>query len=242
MTTNVLDLRNGIATSDSRWSTDSGNFFFYVDNTGFDKIVSKGPFAFVFAGDSGLIQEWKDWASNLPDNSEVWPDEDRFGKSVAVTVTNMKTGHVLFERKQDFSTHEAKFAGTGSIHAYACWQRNFDAIRAVRSATYMDMCSGGDVKYLNFDGATNVENCTRIDRLTEILFETGRFMRTDGHPQSYPIKDYSSVDPELSKALSDVVSGKQSLIAPCDAMYSPWTSDEKRMFSRAISKVVQELK
>lgn len=242
MTTNVLDLRNGVATSDSRWSASVGNFFFFVDDTGFEKIISKAHFAFVFAGDAGLIQEWKDWVADLPINADVWPDEERFGKSVAVTITNMDTSYVLFERKQEFATHEARFAGSGAIHAFACWVRNLDPIRAVKSAINLDFCSGGEVRYLWFNRTTNVDNCTRIESLGKKLVETGHVMRTDGRQLAYPVRDVADTDSEVAKALSEIVSGKESLVAPCDAMYQPWTEDDKRLFSRAISKVVQELK
>lgn len=240
MTTNVLDLRNGMAASDSRWSTRVGPFFFYVDDTGFDKIIPKNHFVFVFAGDSALIQEWKDWAENLPVNAHLWPDEERFGRSVAVTLTDTSTGNILFEREQ-IGTAEARFAGSGAGHAYECWMRNFDPIKAVESAMFIDLCSGGEVKFFGFDRKTNVSNCTRIDKLRNKLFDTGYVMRTDGKPVAYPIREAAANDAELTKAVNEIMSGEQNLVAPCDSMYKPWTSDEKRLFGRAIANIVKEL-
>lgn len=241
MTTNVLDLRNGVAASDSRWSASVGPFFFYVDDTGFDKIIDKGPFVFVFAGYSALIQDWKDWAAGLPNGADKWPDEERNNLSISVTLTNMNTGEVIFEREQ-IGTDDARFAGTGGIHAYQCWSRNFDPMMAVNSAKFIDLCSGGETMFKAFDGKTNIQNCSRIESLGQKLVETGYVMRTDGKPVAVmPIKDAAANDPELAKALNEVLSGKQALVAPCEAMYKPWTTDEKRMFGRAVAKVVKEL-
>lgn len=240
MTTNVLDLRNNMAASDSRWSSRVGPFFFYVDDTGFDKMIARGYVVFVFAGDARLIQEWKDWAVNLPNNADVLPDYERDGRSIAVTLTNMDTGELMFEREQ-IGNEEARFAGSGAVHACDCWNRNFDPIKAVQSAMYIDLCSGGEVKFFGFDRQTNVQNCTRIEALGQKLLDMGYVMRTDGKSVVVPIRDAAANDPEVAKVIGGVMSGEHPLVAPCESMYKPWTQDEKRLFGRAISKVVKDL-
>ena len=64
--TEIHDKNRFIISSDSRWSTDINNKkeILFIDDLDFEKMVVTDEFAIVTAGDSRLIDAWKNWAKN----------------------------------------------------------------------------------------------------------------------------------------------------------------------------------
>ena len=125
MTTNVLDIQNNMMTSDSRWSVESTNAIFFIDDTDFDKMCVNGDRAFMFAGDGLLIQKWKDWAfdenrdtNNLPDVERTYIDGNGKPKTVSISLCGiiMSTRKIYFQRGL-IGFDIAKFSGSGRMHA-----------------------------------------------------------------------------------------------------------------------------
>lgn len=236
MTTNVVDLKAGIVSSDSRWSFEYPKFILFADDVGFDKIKVKNKFALVFAGNSFLIQLWKDWIDS--DCSGEMPPYEHSGMSMAVSVTDTTNGTIPFERGQNIQLPEARFAGSGSIFARNCWAVNGCAQLAVTTASFFDCYSGGIVKYHWFSGDTNVGGSARYSDINRVTAERGFVMYKQQPPLIVPAREAVNTDRAVKQACDEIAQGSAIACAPCDAMYEPWTADEKRLFSRVIAKVV----
>ena len=243
MTTNVLDLVASIAVTDSRWSISTPSFFVYLDDPGFEKMVAKKPFLFVFAGAGSLIQKWKDWANALPNSLHDMPDFSKESRAMAITITDMDKSAVLFERIQRHVEFNARFAGSGALHAFAYWKDNGDAMGAVRSAILMDRCSGGEIKFYKFDGRNNLDERIRFEQLVEIFSKKGLIMRTNQNTEQalVPINEEAARDPEVACLVSSITSGQAEIISPCEEMYIPWKEEEKRRFTRVATNIAKNL-
>jgi hypothetical protein len=239
MTTNVTDLTSQQMASDSRWSIPKTEFLVYLDDSGFDKIVTQHDLALMFAGNAGVIQSWKDW---LPIATENSPIPEVVG--IAVCAVNLTTGQIVFESGQDIYPNEARFAGTGAFHAYNCWQVNGCPRKAVNSAKIVDIYSGGEVKYLVFSSKdTNVSNSTGVKDLHQMLATKGMVMYTNGFNGYQPgyvlgIEDAAKSDPEVAKIKDQIASGAVVASAPCGAMYNDWTEESKAKLEAAIKSVL----
>lgn len=224
MTTNVTDLKSGQMASDSRWSFDRSKFALCVDDVGFDKIVAHHGLAFVFAGNSKRIQEWKDWINTSPTSAGYMPSVN----GVAVCMVERQTPKVVFNWGQDIARPGVFFAGSGSLHAFTCWDENKDAQKAVASAMAVDIFSGGQVKYLRFAcGSHNIVNNASYKDINQQLAQKGVVMY---HNQSYkacvPVQEAVANDSEVRDAVDQITSGALVASAPCDAMHNDWP-DEK---------------
>jgi hypothetical protein len=243
MTTNVLDLDAGIAATDSRWSISTARFFVCIDDAGFEKILARKNFLLVFAGAGSLIQEWKDWAKGLPGSLHKMPNFSLKSRAVAITITDMDSVGVLFERmqNQNYSDQKVRFTGTGSPHAFAYWQEHHDALGAVQSAILMDRKSGGSVKYYMFDGRNNLEETIRFEELMDKVAKKGMIMCTDKSTELLPIQEVAKTNPEVDALVRTIESGEAEILSPCDEMYRPWTEEEKRRFQRVAENIAKRL-
>lgn len=225
MTTNIYDIPGKILASDSRWSIDKQNFIVYVDDTGCEKIILENDIACMFAGHGGLIQSWKEWIIN-PDRSEKPPVE--IGDiAVVICMVNTITGHLIFEYGQNIQLEDARFAGTGAIHACSCWFTNRNATQAVSSAIKSDWYSGGEVKYFDCKKKlSNVQNSANINDVHNALAKRGTIMYKNNENQFISVKDAANNDPDVATVLRDLQSGAIVANAPCDAMYNKWPEEK----------------
>ncbi|MDR2506835.1 MAG: hypothetical protein LBD67_02405 [Candidatus Accumulibacter sp.] len=239
MTTNILDLSDGIAVTDSRWSAVKGCWLLFIDNAGFEKIVTCSPYISVFAGDSWLIQRWKDWMGSGP--GEAPPPIERQGTTLAVTVTDMAMGVVLFEHGQHVIEETARFAGSGAFHAHDHWKRTADPLGAVNFAISVDLFSGGEVKFYHFDtGETNLCDTIRLPELRLRLRKEGWMINTETKTPAVKIADVLGNAEALNAAIESIEKGETPLVAPDPAMYEPWTAEEKHRFTRLMEYIKKE--
>lgn len=236
MTTNVLDLRNGIAASDSRWSVDTPDILAYVDDAGFDKVSEKNRYVFLYAGNSLLIQKWKDYVES--DGLTDKPTDTEMKGLVAITITDMESGHVIFERTQSFPLSDARFAGSGALPAMQCWMLNGCAKRAVSSAISTDSYSGGEIKYHDFCGDNNLDGNSRVEAILQEMAKRGMIMYKGNAVSPMPIQEAALVDPRVKTLLDDISAGKVEPCAPCMEMHMPWEQGELRRLDRALSQVL----
>lgn len=235
MTTNVLDLRNGMAASDSRWSVNAADVLLFVDDVGFEKIAEQNRFVFLYAGNSLLIQKWKDYVESGGQTDK--PTDDEMDDLIAITITDMETGNVIFERTQSIPLPEARFAGSGAFPAMQCWLLNGCAKRAVSSAIATDSYSGGQIKYYSFDGDNNVTGNKRVDAILKEMTTRGMIMYKGDAAKVIPVQEAAAVDPQVKAILDDISAGKVAPCAPCLEMYMPWEKGDLRRLDRALSHV-----
>lgn len=244
MTTNVTDLNAAQMACDSRWSVLHPEFILYIDDTGFDKIVNVRDHAYMFAGNGKLIHLWKEWLASGTRGAAGRPPVKSDGVAIAVCIVNMPSSIVTLDVGQDIKhpdnlAPKAFFAGSGAIHAHTCWNVNGDAMRAVETAKTTDICSGGEVKYLEFStGANNVTNASSIDDVHNMLVTRGWVMHHNKPGQAVSAPVAAANDAEVKKVLTQIASGTLSASAPCDAMYRDWTPEELEALDRALDKAL----
>lgn len=236
MTTNVTDLVEKTIACDSRWSIDSPLFVIYIDDTGFDKIVTYDTYAFMFAGNGRKIQEWKDWILSAPSGAaSSAPDES----GIALCIVNTSNWGIEFERGQDIEVPgEARFAGSGSMHAHTCWKSNRNARLAVDSAKLMDVFSGGEVKYLDSYRNTNVNNSVTVSDVEALISKKGMVMYKTTKPNAPVAIDVAAAnDPSVKTVLDQISTGASTVNAPCDSMHNTWSDSDKNKLRQTLTKI-----
>jgi hypothetical protein len=225
LTTNIYDIPESKLASDSRWSIDRSDFLIFVDDTGCEKIIFENNVACMFAGNGRLIDIWKEWILN-PNRGEKPPVEIE-NVAVVICMVSAVSNKLIFEHGQGIQIEDARFAGTGAIHAYSCWFTNRNAEQAVISAIKSDCYSGGTVKYFDCKSKiNNLKNSANIDQVHSELAIRGSVMYKNNENRFISIKDAASNDPSVANVLSDLQSGAIAANAPCDAMYNKWPEEK----------------
>jgi hypothetical protein len=246
MTTNVFDSLAGMIATDSRWSQSQGRWLAYVDDVRLDKLQVYKSFAFVFAGDGGVIQLWKDWIASVPTDFSALPMFD----GIVVWVANTQTRALDFTRGENILRDGGYFAGTGSIPAYTCWATNKDARKSVESAKKADPRTGGETRFFNLvDGQNNLtampSNKITIQTVNEAIAKRGIIMDMGAGNGSIPFDrlktaaDAGASDADLVALQAKLSSGAVKAEAPCDAMYTTWTDDEKGRLKTVLSNIFE---
>ncbi|MEY2894062.1 MAG: hypothetical protein RJA98_3970 [Pseudomonadota bacterium] len=233
MTTNVYDQPDRTVATDSRWSISYGKWVLYVDDSQFHKIERYKGVAFMFAGDGAEIQQWKNWISAQPVSLDDLPTPN----AISVCMIKEASGDVLFVDKKAFTREGGYFAGSGALHAHACWHKNRNAVRSVETAKTQDQFTGGETKFLNC--ATGAHNLSypsagmTIEQVNEAVLNRGMVMENTNLKQAPPLnapfslKDAAATNPEFAKAAELIVNGALSVRAPYAGMDEGWTDQEK---------------
>jgi len=241
VTTNVIDLLTGASATDSRWSFEKDNFVIFIDDVGFEKIVSANGHAFTFAGNGVLIQGWKDWIEQRIGAKYPPVDPCVQGQpTVAVCIVEMQTRDVKESWGAAITSPEAIFAGSGAKRAKACWDVNKDSQRAVESAKSGDVFSGGSTKHLAFAcGTNNVKEVARIEDVCSAMVTRGMVMyKNDGNV--IPVQKAAANDPQVAEAVGMLRAGVAAPTAPCDSMLGSWTTEEKRQLHTVLHSIFPE--
>ena len=207
----------------------------FVDDTGFDKIFEFNKYLMLFAGTAKLIQVWKNHISDL--NSTGLPPTVLDGMSIAVSITDLETSAVFFEHNQAATYETVRFAGSGASAAERCWFKNFCAKRAVGTASFFDVCTGGQVKYYSFDGNHNVDVSTTVEVIPDALRKNGVIMYRNRSDLTMPVSEAARTDPRVVKLIDDLACGKESLCAPFPHMHNPMSVSETRALEKALAKI-----
>lgn len=229
MTTNVFDGKVAFMATDSRWSIQRGRWLLYLDDTNFDKIEISDDAAFMFAGRGIQIELWKHWIRSKPKDKSNMPAVE----GISVTGVNLKTKERYTEGKS--ITHDDSiFAGSGARYAVQCWNKNRCARKAVDTAKTYDCATGGDLKYFDFDsgekklGGSLFAPATIAD-IDQALATRGMIMdiTAKGTPIPFKLSELAAAQDEIQSIREDIAAGTLSAQAPCDAMYSEWSPEEK---------------
>lgn len=237
MTTNVLDRRNLRVTSDSRWSITKGEEIFFVDDTGFEKIVDRGSAVMICAGNAHLIEVWRRWFAG-PMEEPKPPTSVLLGDGTFDTIhltLVAKEGFQQFFTRGEYAEHgtDARFAGSGRIVARNCYSQNGCSDRCVGTASQFDPCTGGQVLFVNFsDGAKNLNY---VDMSVSDLFNK---LKTDGSVMNIRTKGQSKLSDLPADYLDNAVaSGAYALSAPTGVPAQEWTAEEHDQLAQAIQRI-----
>lgn len=233
---------------DSRWSISYGPWFFYLDDSGYEKIERYNNVALMFAGDGRKIQEFKDWIASDPVDSSSMPAE----KGMSVCMVDEATGKVMFEKHQDINSDNVLCAGSGALWAFGCWKDNKCSKQAVKTAIQKDFCSGGAVKYIDFakpdtnllpiPGAAKLH----IDAVTNNILTRGNVMKIQATPTGVPnlplpkAEGASAANDEQiarAEAARLAANGQLSATAPCAGMHNEWSDQDRSAFKEALGKM-----
>ena len=247
MTTNIFDGNAKVMATDSRWSIEIGQWLFYLDDSGYDKIERCNGFTLMFAGDGGVIQMHKDWIRSKPNDFSAMPGV----KGMSVCMVEDSNGVVAFQKHQDIETNNVLCAGTGARLAFNCWALNKCSKRAVETAKSKDYCSGGDVKYVDFKTQeTNlvpavVQQLT-IQTVTQNILKRGLTMKIQSTPTGVPNLPFPKAeagdaanDEQMARnaAAALAADGKLTANAPCDGMHNEWSDDDQQKFKAALGRM-----
>lgn len=240
MTTNVYDKNSKIAGTDSRWSMTNSFAIFYVDDSAFEKIVTTENAVFVFAGDSAVIQVWKDFLSGPSELAE--PPLD----GIALLMVDGHDGGVIFSHGQDIQPEDeerhitASFAGSGARHAAGCWFENKCVKRSISTAKMLDMYSGGETKYFDLTNRSgNLSNDVGLSGLNEAFKERGMVMYLAPSKEPMSIHDAAAKDPRVMELVEKIANGSISLSAPCDAQFIKPSDEDKARLKTALNRVLK---
>ena len=237
MTTNIHDKNRFIISSDSRWSTDINNKkeILFIDDLDFEKMVVTDEFAIVTAGDSRLIDAWKNWAKNdiLSERPPVVLTNDGEEPSYISICLIFKPSIVLYDSQvATIVMPHARFSGSGREIARVCWSQNKCALQAIETAKSIDVYTGGNVKYANLAlGDANLgSDLTTLDELNSAIYERG-FIMDKSTKQITPLSEYNTRD----SIYAGLKNGSIVALAPTGDAKSPWNSEQEKSLDAAIS-------
>jgi hypothetical protein len=249
MTTNVLDCVNGVLSTDSRWSSDNGDWLAYVDDTQYDKIAFTGRAGFLFAGDMPPIDEWKQYvAGGMKKNARPVRRAWVPGSRISIIQVELATGRIVF-KSHNFPTTSfgasvrALFAGTGALHAKTCWDEKKCAKTAIKSAAEEDMRSGGSVIYLDRKTReNNAANTATAESVREQLKDRGFIMNVADKNTKVSLKDAANdvSNPAAQAFAKAVMSGAAPLNAPFPGMDEPWAEEKYAELDVALSEFEED--
>lgn len=241
MTTNAIDRKKLIVSSDSRWSIPLPNarnptHVVYIDDVGFDKISTSDYATLVFAGDGVLITEWKKWFRVDDPDWDAMPDTERQDgtgyRCISICVIEAD-GTVLFDFGQCLLHGEhARFAGSGATYARDCFGRNGCSIQSIDTAGKTDPYTGGTTMYLEL--STGVNNLSKNERT---LQDAGLELNDRGYIMDLannvvkPLKEANKTQSEALKALE---AGAFGFSAPMGQADRKWTDEERQALKNAL--------
>lgn len=236
MTTNVYCKPKGWLASDSRWTFETEFAYLYVDDTGFDKIdFLPGKAGFLFAGNSKVIGNWREWINSGPTNWDDLPDPE----GISFCIVKPDGSYVQFH---GWTILDAWFAGTGYTYAAICYGTNQDAKRAISSAKQMDPFSGGVTRFFQLSSGENNLNKYPAQSLVSTIateaIERGTVMYRDNEgSQRIPVQEAAANDVRIKDFCDKIATGAVHASAPCLGASTPWTQAEKDSLKGELSKV-----
>lgn len=241
MTTNAIDLHSLMIASDSRWSTYHGDYFCFVDDTGFDKIAARGFGAIICAGDAWLIEAWRKWFF-ADDLLPVYPETERtdgsYQGSIDITFIAAKSGKIVLNRGNYIQGDGSMFAGSGAHAAFNCFALNGCVMRCVNTANSVDLHTGGSTVFWNIStGDHNLSEPPHdITKMHHELTTRGFAMNLTSK-KLIPVSDYLATLPAPEAGAANL--SEFHLSAPTGKGFQPWSEDEKRELKSAVSEMIR---
>lgn len=249
MTTTVYDRVNRLIATDSRWSRKLDEFGYighiaYVDDTGFGKISTRDDHVLTLAGNGLLIQHWKEWWTgdlSLPRPPILINGEE----AISLHIVKMSDNSIIFDIGEKLAAQNvddegnkvinAVFAGSGAIYAGGVWLKTGCARTAIEEAKSRDICTGGDVRYVDFSsGQQNIESEKHlISDVNDALLQKGMIMDTN-NPLSQPVP---ITEQEVSHIRQLITNGGITPCAPTGGRAVVWDSRAIARLDAAIDSI-----
>jgi hypothetical protein len=115
MTTNIYDGNAKIMACDSRWSIPYGNWVFYLDDSGYEKILRHTSYSLMFAERVTKFRLSRTGFDQAKDASGMPPV-----KGMAVCMVQDTSGDIAFAKHHDIDTQNVLCAGSGALAAFGC--------------------------------------------------------------------------------------------------------------------------
>ncbi|AVT58535.1 hypothetical protein H0261_02905 [Pectobacterium versatile] len=252
MTTTVYDRVNKLIATDSRWSRKLDELGYlghiaFVDDTGFGKMVVRDDHVLTLAGNGQLIEHWKQWWSG--DLSSPRPPILINGQeAITLHIVKMSTNTIIFDIGDVLAAHNvdddgnkvinAVFAGTGSHHAGGVWLKTGCARSAIEAAKIGDICTGGEVRYVDFNSGMKNLECEKhlISDVANALLEKGMIMDTN-NPLSQPVP---ITEQEVAHIRKLIANGDITPCAPTGGRTINWDARAISRLDAAIESIRQD--
>lgn len=241
MTTTVCDMGSRVLATDSRWSWETETAILYVDDVGFEKMLFAEGAVYQFAGNSAVIQAWKDFMSTQPGSTLERPTLD--GISLLVYDVNQHEivlAHNCFSIDDPAKSSVSIFSGTGMVHALPAWAVHRCAYRAVEHAVSMDPFSGGPTKFFEpNDRRHNLMDVIRVGDINKALPLKGYVMTKPtvetklGEP--VPASEAAANDPGIREVVERIAQGQLAPSAPFMYMHSKATAAQNEAADKALN-------
>lgn len=241
MTTNVIDRRKLLLTTDSRWSAKlDDDTLVYVDDTGFDKMVERYSSAIICAGDGLLIEGWRNWFNRPLINWADLPPVDRFDQNgdshtIVISVVVKPSGEILFSNGWYFVMGDhASFSGSGWEPARNCFAVNYCALTAVGSAGRVDPATGGETKFINV--AARQSN---LSKGAVTLSDVETLLHQRGMKMDLKTNTVTRFNPKADGSHDRISAEKINLSAPTGQPSRPWSEEEKQGLRAAMQRLAE---
>ena len=231
MTTNVHHIARRLLAVDSRWSIDMRKHerpkIIFMDDVPYQKIVTTEKHIAMFAGYANVMQEWK-LAICVASYTGMYSFRKLPTKGIALLLLDASSGDVLYKLQHNAIEKEASFAGTGAKAAKDCWPQCRDAIEVIEKEKKTDPCTGGTVRYYDYETKTGTLGIDGPYNAYNQMFSTmGNVIYFDDQSKVVPIADAAASDNSIHKAINDIQAGLISAAAPFEGMDQDISDEEK---------------
>ncbi|MGH8384023.1 MAG: hypothetical protein ACRESJ_00770 [Pseudomonas sp.] len=241
MTTTVCDIANKILTTDSRWSWETESAVLYVDDVRFEKMIYMKDTVYQFAGNSRVIQEWKDFVAADPKSAAERPTLD----GISLMMYDVNANAVLLAHNCCCGNDEDQrtisiFSGTGMVHALPAWAVHRCAYKALEHAVSMDPFSGGTTKFFELnDCRHNLMEEVRVLDINRALPLKG-YVMTKSHNESklgdpIPAAEAAANDADIRSVVEQIAEGKLAPSAPFMYMHCKATDEQNKVADAALN-------
>lgn len=240
MTTTVCDMESRVLTTDSRWSWETERAILYVDDVGFEKMLYTDDAVYQFAGNSVVIQSWKDFMSTEPGSSTNRPTLDGISLVVYDLVNHaIVLAHNCFNIGEPGQVPRSIFSGTGMVHALPAWTVHRCAYQAIEHAVAMDPFSGGPTKFFETNARQhNLMDVIRVGDINRALPLKGYVMTKPnvetklGEP--VPASEAAANDPAIKELVDRIAQGQLAPSAPFMFMLNKATDEQNLIADKAL--------
>jgi hypothetical protein len=228
---------------------DGAQFLLYTDDTGFDKIVNRPTTIMALAGDGELISLWKKWwSSATPNMSDRPPVSISKERQVVLYMTSKSENKILFDVGRKLAWLEddvviAVFSGSGRKAAADCWIMNNCAKKAVESSKAIDLFTGGDIKFVDYQNLSDNLSAPNFDYnvIVDAINKKGLIMPINVNVTASNGSVEISGHPAANDIAEQFKSGSIIASAPTgDAGTFSWSSDKELKLDGVLSSILEE--